>query len=133
MAIGDLFLENQIMIRPEQHDFEDDIDLILESLFGFNPQIKFRTIDTNNQKDMAVILNQIISSGTPISKVDARNYIHEHGLMEVTNPDTIPDKDDLVEPNSRTQTNIDGANRPDGNTDVDPDDISTIDENKFDD
>jgi len=130
VAIADLFLENQIMIRPEQHDFEEDMNLIFESLFGFNPDIKFRTIDTNNQKDMAVILNQIISSGTPIAKKEARMYVHEHGLMELEDPETIPDDEDRVVPNTRTQTNIDGDNRPDGNTDVNADDITTIDENK---
>jgi len=131
VAIGDLFLENQIMIRPEQRDFEEAINLILESLFGFDPQIKFRTIDTNNQKDMAVILTQIVSSGTPISKIEARRYIHEHGLMELENPETIPEQEDLIEPNERTQVDNEGNIKPDGDTDSNQDDINSIDEDKF--
>lgn len=133
VAIGDLFLQNQIMIRPEQEEFEEDMNLILESLFGFNPEIKFRTIDTNNQKDMAVILTQLVSSGTPLSKKEGRKFIHKHGLMELDDPEVIPDDEDIIVSNVRTQTNLDGDIRPDGDTDANPDDITSIDENKFDD
>jgi len=131
VAIGDLFLQNQIMIRPEQEEFEEDMNLILESLFGFNPEIKFRTIDNVNQKDMAVILNQIIASGTPIAKEEARMFIHKHGLMELINPSTIPDEDDIIVPNTRTQTNLDGDVKGEGSLESEADGINTIDEDKF--
>ena len=133
VAIGDLFLQNQIMIRPEQEEFEDDMNLILESLFGFNPGIKFRTIDNVNQKDMAVILNQIIASGTPIAKEEARMFIHKHGLMELINPSTIPDEDDIIVPNTRTQTNLDGDVKGEGSLESEADGINNIDEDKFED
>lgn len=133
VSIGDLFLENQIMIRPEQHELEEDINILLESLFGFDPQIKFRTIDTNNQKDMSIILNSIISSGTPISKIEARRYIHEHGLIELTNPEVIPEEDDLVIGTSNLSVNSVGDIRSKNNLNIQPDDITSIDENKFND
>ena len=131
VAIGDLFLENQIMIRPEQDDFEEYVNILLESLFGFNPEIKFKSIDTNNQKDMAIILAQLTSSGTPISKTDARNYINNHGLMEITEPNTIPDDEDCVVPQKISTTNVDGDSRSAGNTENSPDDITAIAEDKF--
>jgi len=80
---------------------------------------------------MAVILTQIVSSGTPISKIEARRYIHEHGLMELENPETIPEQEDLIEPNERTQVDNEGNIKPDGDTDSNQDDINSIDEDKF--
>ena len=132
VAVGELFLENQIMIRPEQHDLEESINIFLKSLFGFDPKIKFKTIDTNNQKDMAIILAQIVNSGTKISQKDARNYIDSHGIMELTDPDTIPADDDCVTPVS-TRVNIDGDSRLEGSVESDPDGIGEISEDKFND
>ena len=127
VAIGDLFMQNQIMIRPEQIDLESDINIFLETLFNFDPQIKFRTIDTNNQKDMAIILSTSSGLGI-IGKKEAREYIAEHGLMEIET-DIMPD--DLIEARG-IKPNSDGDTRkPDGSLESKPDDINTIDETKF--
>lgn len=126
VAVGDLFLENQIMIRPEQEAFEEDMNIFLESLFGFDPQIKFKTIDTNNQKDMATILTQIANLKI-LAKKEGRKYIVEHGIMEIE-PDIEIPEEDLIIPSKNT-TNSDGDDRTPGK-DAKPDDVNAIDENK---
>ena len=128
-SVGDLFLQNQILIRPEQRDYEETWDLILESLFHFNPRIKFRTIDTNNQKDMAIILNTLAGLKI-IGQKEGRNYIAEHGLMEIE-PDKMPT--DIIDIKAGIKPNKDGDTRnQDGSLEQNQDDITSIDEDKFD-
>lgn len=126
-SIGDLFLENQIMIRPEQEDYENDWNLIFKSLFGFDPGIKFKTIDTNNQKDMAIILSTIANLKL-IGKIEGRQYIADHGIMEI-DPDIMPE--DIIETNSINPNSDGDIRNPDGSLEQKPDDETSIDENKF--
>lgn len=131
VGISDLFLENQIMTRAEQEEFEEDMNLILESLFEFDPGIKFRTLDNINQKDQAVIVHQLVSAGVNITQSDIRKFIHRHGLMELTTPDIVPPEEECVIPYSTV--NIDGDRKGDGSLEDEPDGINNIDEDKFND
>lgn len=126
-VIGELFAQNQVLLRTEQTDLEDDINLILESLFEFNPEFKFRTVDMNNQKDLTVMLG-LLAKNKFVGQIEGREFIAEKDIMEII-PQEIPDDIMAV---SGVSINANTDLRDDkGNLETNEDDIYTVDGEKF--
>jgi len=126
-VIGELFAQNQLLLRPEQSDLEDDLNLVLESLFDFNPELKFRTVDMNNQKDLVVFLGILIKNKV-IGLKEARKFIAEHDIMEI-NPEEIPG--DFMEVSGISINSNTDLRDDKGNLETNQDDIYTVDGDKF--
>lgn len=73
-TIGALKTFVETCINPYKKQFEVFINKVLESLFGFNPEIQFKQIDLTNRKDDAIIatmLSKIVDiNGKPAATVD---------------------------------------------------------------